>query len=79
MPEVPTSDEERFIMPDTLDPEERFTLPEGMSGEDALRRLLGADEPEADAVADLGVEGGGDEANEGLDAGLEEPLEEPEI
>jgi len=78
MPEVPTSDDERFIMPDTLDPKERFTLPEGMSAEDALQRLLGAEEPESDAVADLGVEGSVDEPNEDLDAGLEEP-EETEI
>jgi hypothetical protein len=78
MPEVPTSDEERFIMPDTLDPEERSTLPEGMSGEDALRRLLGAEEPEPDAVGDLGVEGAVDEPNEDLDA-MEPEAEEPEI
>jgi hypothetical protein len=73
MPEVPTSDEERFIMPDTLDSEERSTLPEGMSGEDALRRLLGAEEPLADAEPDSGLLGGVDEPNEALDEGLEEP------
>jgi hypothetical protein len=73
MPEVPTSDEERFIMPDTVDPEERTSLPEGVTGEQVLRKLLGAEEPEADAVADTGVLGGVDEANEDLDEELEEP------
>jgi hypothetical protein len=75
MPEVPTSDEERFIMPDTLDPEERSTLPEGMSG---LPEGMSGEEPEPDAVGDLGVEGAVDEPNEDLDA-MEPEAEEPGI
>jgi hypothetical protein len=45
MPEVPPSEEERFIMPDTVDPKERSSLPEGVTGEHVLRKLPGSEEP----------------------------------
>jgi hypothetical protein len=72
MPEVPTSDEERFIMPDTLDPEEHISLPEG---EQVLRKLLRVERP--DTTGDTGVEGGVDVPNEGTE-GDPEALDEPE-
>jgi hypothetical protein len=75
MPEVPTSDEERFIMPDTVDPKERNSLPEGVTGEQVLRKLLGVEEP--DTTGDTGVEGGVDVPNEDTEGDPEAP-DEPE-
>jgi hypothetical protein len=64
MPEVPPSEEERFIMPDSVDPGEASEAPE-----EAMRRILAAgdmDEP-PDTTGDTGVEGGVDAPNEDAD------------